>query len=306
MDKHGDSVFQVSLTELAFTLVLLMLLLLGWRLADVYSERNSLHANLLACQELQNHLGGICKPDPEDPIEPMMPCIKCVSVRGKMSKDEARQSIEFGKELVEQFKAHNQTDKSLDAFKDEMLLAAQKLAEGHSLVTDTEQQRLLDKASAAIASNKRLKQENSTLKEAHKQLEADNETLRIQKGYLQRIARTGEPSCWITAETYKPQYLFDIVIEKDSSYSIKPYWPADREKEALAIPGVKEMIEKKNLSRPEFNFLADKIYQYSRAQKPDACRFFVRMTSRIPERSVADSARLNLENYFYKLEILSK
>lgn len=303
---NNDSVFQISLTELAFTLVLLMLLLLGWRLADIYDERNALHDNLLKFQEIQSRLGGICKPDPEDPIEPMMPCIKCVSEVGKMSKDEARYSIEFGKELVEQFKANNKTNKSLDAFQEEMILVAQKLAEGHNLVTDVEQQKILDEATAAIAARRVLEQENQLLKEAQVQLQTDNKSLRIQKGYLQRVARTGEPSCWITAETYKPQYLLDIVIEEDSSYSVRPYWPKEREQTALAIPGVKQMIAKKNLTRSEFNFYAKQIYDFSRAQKPDACRFFVRMKSKIPNRSIADTARLNLENYFYKLEILEK
>lgn len=38
MDAKDDSVFQVSLTEIAFTLVLLMLLLLGHRLAVSLQE----------------------------------------------------------------------------------------------------------------------------------------------------------------------------------------------------------------------------------------------------------------------------
>lgn len=304
MVKKDDSVFQVSLTELAFTLVLLMLLLLGWRLADIFNEKNNLQKNLSEFQALQSRLGGICKPDPEDPIEPMMPCIKCVSEVGKMNKEEARQAIDFGKELVEQFKANKKIEKSLDDFKEEMILVAQKLAQGQVLVTNSEQQKMLDEAAAAIAERDSLVKDNLLLKEAQGQLKADNETLRIQKGYLQRVARTGEPSCWITAETYKPQYLLDIVIEEDSTYTIKSYWPKDRSKEALSVPGVKQMVEKENLTRSEFNYYAGQIYDYSRAQKPDGCRFFVRMKSRIPDRNVADRARLNLENYFYKLEIV--
>ena len=38
MSKKDDSVFQVSLTEIAFTLVLLMLLLLGHRLVVTLQE----------------------------------------------------------------------------------------------------------------------------------------------------------------------------------------------------------------------------------------------------------------------------
>lgn len=295
MSKKDDSVFQVSLTELAFTLVLILLLLLGWRVGNLSKQ-------LEVAKEITNM--GICKLDPnENFVDTLMPCAKCVAKVEDLDVKDARMSIDLGKELVEQFKSHNTSKKSLEDFKKEMAEAAKKLAVGHSLVTDEEQQKKLDEAVKAIAKNQELEEENSLLRKEYGKLTADNKELHAQKSNLQN--RVGWPSCWITAETYKPQFLFNVVINEDSSYTVTPGWPEDKEAAALSVPGVKEMIEKEHLTKRQFNHYGAKILAYSKAYKKGECRFFVRMKSNIPDRPTADRARLNLENYFYKHEILN-
>jgi hypothetical protein len=44
------------------------------------------------------------------------------------------------------------------------------------------------------------------------------------------------------------------------------------------------------------------ILEIGKQNKPEACRFFVRMKSEIEDRATADKARLTIENAFYKFE----
>ena len=303
MTPKSDSVFQVSLTEIAFTLVLLLLLLLGARLTDVETRLDTKSeelqqsllliekqkAELAMVQKINNRYGGVCTTLPDDPLDNMMPCEKCVAAAGKMTRDEAKKSIAFGKQLFEQWKAHSQDKKSFAEFKRKMEEAATKLAKGHTLVTNQEIQDHLDKAQVSIEEADRVKKANDTLLQ--------------QNAYLQRYKGAGAPPCWITAETYKPQFLFNVLIKNDSLYEVEPGWPQERILEALAVPGVRDMVEKRNLSRSEFNHYSSLILDYSKKMEPAACRFFVRMRSEIPDRVTADKARRNLENYFYKLEL---
>lgn len=289
MSQKSDGVFQSSLTEIAFTLVLLLILLLGARLADTTQELEKKRVELKQFHEMNDRYGGVCSALPEDPLDDMMPCVKCVAAAGRMKEEEAKKSIDFGKKLFEQWKAHSRNRLSFDDFKRKMEEAAAKLAKGHTLITNQELQKQADKAQALMDEAERIRKSNNTLLQ--------------QNAYLQRYKGAGDPPCWITAETYKPQYLFNVLIKADSSYEVEPGWPEELHGEALSVPGVKEMVEKRYLSRTEFNRYSGQILQYSENMKPAACRFFVRMKSEIPDRVTADKARRNLENYFYKLEL---
>jgi hypothetical protein len=44
------------------------------------------------------------------------------------------------------------------------------------------------------------------------------------------------------------------------------------------------------------------ILEIGKQNKPETCRFFVRMKSEIEDRATADKARLTIENAFYKFE----
>lgn len=46
------------------------------------------------------------------------------------------------------------------------------------------------------------------------------------------------------------------------------------------------------------------IMEHSQQRKPQACRHFVTMTSQVLNRVEGDKARLNLEQFFYKFEIV--
>ena len=292
MDAKDDSVFQVSLTEIAFTLVLLMLLLLGHRLAvslQEISRQKELIEHYEYISQNKTKFGGMCTPDPEDPIDTMMPCIKCLSVAGKLTKEESSRSIELGRNLLEQWKAHDSKVK-FDEYQKKVSEIANKLAQGKKVVALEEIQEMAQKVEA--------------LTEEHKSLVSSNKKLMTQNAYLQRRAGMDDPPCWISEETFRPQYLFSVLIRSDLRYEVVPNWPKERETEAYAIPGVKEMVKQRLLPRSEFNRYSGLILEHSKQNQPQACRHFVVMRSEIPDRVVGDKARLNLEQFFYKYEIV--
>ena len=299
MSKKDDSVFQVSLTEIAFTLVLLMLLLLGHRLVvtlQEISQQKSLidqqREQIQKYEYIQNNLqkfGGMCTPDPEDPIDTMMPCVKCLSVAGRLTKEDSAKSIDLGKNMVEQWKAQGEKI-NFDDYQQKLAEAAVKIAQGKEVLLGEEIQKLVAEAKAATMERE--------------QLIASNEKLTAQNAYFQRRAGMDDPPCWLSDKAFRPQYLFAVTILPDQSYVVAPNWPREREEEAYTIPGVKEMVQKKHLSRAEFNRYSTMIMEHSQQRKPQACRHFVTMTSQVLNRVEGDKARLNLEQFFYKFEIV--
>lgn len=299
MSSKDDSVFQVSLTEIAFTLVLLMLLLLGHRLfvtlQEINQQQDLIDRQREQIQKYENiqanlqKFGGMCTPDPEDPIDTMMPCVKCLSVAGRLSKEDSAKSIDLGKNMVEQWKAQGKKV-TFEDYQQKLSEIAEKIAQGKEVLLGEEIQKLVAEAKAATMERE--------------SLVASNKRLTAQNAYFQRRAGMDDPPCWLSEKAFRPQYLFAVTILPDQSYVVVPNWPKEREEEAYAIPGVQEMVKKKHLTRSEFNRYSSMILEHSKQRKPQACRHFVTMTSRVADRVDGDRARLNLEQFFYKFEIL--
>ncbi len=151
MSSKRDSVFQVSLTEIAFTIILLLVMLFGARLTSSIRTEHEQAAQLAEktreveiLKEQLQQFGGICKPDPEDPVEPMMPCIKCVSVLGKMTKEEAADSLNLGQELMRLWKALQHPDRKLTVDDYKQLLLANGRDYASSPLTREEIERRTD------------------------------------------------------------------------------------------------------------------------------------------------------------------
>lgn len=165
MSEKKDSVFQVSITEIAFTLILLLVLLLGIKLMHNADELNQQHETIVRQEqkliEMKEALtritqyGGICRPDEDDPVDPMMPCNKCVSVIGKISKDDAAKAIDIGRKVVEQWNAHKKDGQDFKQFANDLLNTASLIAQGERPAFEGE---LADRIKALTAEKKSLEQ----------------------------------------------------------------------------------------------------------------------------------------------------
>lgn len=317
MKIKDDSVFQVSLTEIAFTLVILLILLLGSMIYQEMKEQEELQEKYLQLEQY----GGICRPDPDDPLDPMMPCIKCVSVKASIDKEEARDAIDLGRKLLEQIKAHTEDKLRIHEIKQRLLSVASGLSQGEKILFESDNkelyeqlmqlqkdnQRLISERDTLLIEQQKLADEQQKLADEHQKLSFEHKDLLGNVAKYKELAKVRQneaPPCWISDETTRVEYLFDIVINKDfylvtagDGFNID-----NRKQEALNIPGVKEMLSKKSVTPAEFKSYAKQIYDYGRTRKPLACRFFVTMKSEIPDRKSADQARFTLENYFYKYE----
>lgn len=133
-------------------------------------------------------------------------------------------------------------------------------------------------------------------------LRKENSDLRGQVAFLKRRldARGGRdyPPCWAD-ESGKVEFLYAIELRSDSVV-VTPAWPAKRETDAKALPGLSTTLAEPHTYS---NFVSSirGVFNWSKAQDPE-CRHYVQLKSSIPDAVQSDRARLMVENYFYKVE----
>ncbi|GAB1825496.1 MAG: hypothetical protein KH037_00695 [Burkholderiales bacterium] len=323
--KKNNEVFHISLTELAFTLVLILVMLLGTRLVSEHNKANEQDKIIQQQKEVIETLSektGLCRPDPDDPITPLMPCNKCLSVVAHISKSQAALAIDLGKALTDVIESSSLEENYLN-LKERLIEAAKMVADGKQLADKKdliETSEKLEASQKEVASLSKIlskfKEENKTkfdalmelneLRNKVAQCEKDIQTMDTQNKYLARIAGLGYPPCWVGANG-KPQYLFNIDLLPDDRIIVNRAWPEERNQDALSMEPVVQVQKYFGQSVPMSEFLssANKILKISNETKPSACRHFVILKNHIPDRHTGDKQRLKIENSFYKLEILA-
>lgn len=299
-----NEVFHVSLVEIAFTLVLLLTMLLGTRLMSVHNksvEQEEIISNqkeVIKNLELLTTNAGLCKPDPDDPISPMMPCNKCLSVVAHISKKDAMESIDLGRELTKILREIN-PDANYENFKDELKKVATLVSEGKEIVDKDELQstvaqlestqkdlnlaqtqlqelqEILQKENEEGLSRVDLHNQIASLQNQITKYEKDIQTIDTQNKYLARIAGLGYPPCWVGSNG-KPQYLFSIDLLPDDKVIVNRAWPEERNQEALEMAPVRDVQKYfgEIVPLPRFLPSANQILDISNNTKPSACRHF--------------------------------
>ena len=314
MSEKKDSVFQVSITEIAFTLILLLVLLLGIKLMHNADELNQQHETIVRQEqkliEMKEALtritqyGGICRPDEDDPVDPMMPCNKCVSVIGKISKDDAAKDIDIGRKVVEQWNAHKKDGQDFKQFANDLLNTASLIAQGERPAFEGE---LADRIKALTAEKKSLEQQMQALEEQladSKTLESNLQTCLASNAFYKRRAGLDNPPCWLTKNN-KPGYIFNVTLLPDDKLIVERGWPEEFASKAAELAPVQELQDVFGKEIPVSQFLpvVQKMRQIGDQTKPEACRHFVRLRNTIPDRPTADRTRIQIEQGFYKFEV---
>jgi hypothetical protein len=134
-------------------------------------------------------------------------------------------------------------------------------------------------------------------------LAKENADLRGQVMFLRNRleARGGRdyPPCWAD-ESGKVEFLASIDLRPDAIV-VAPAWPAKREADAKALPGIQELLDGSH-TFAEFQSRVSGVFDWSRKQDPQ-CRHYVQLRSNISDAVQSDRARLMVENYFYKVEL---
>ena len=330
MNKHNESVFQLSLTEIAFTLVLLLILLLGFKLSDTLFELRSKEQTIemqkkdlqrLSSQidehkkqinnqandikrfrDLLNTYSRLIKIDPDDPADNLAPCWQCIAGKKELTEDEVQKRYYLGEEILKAL-AKFQNNPEVARYRLKLVEAAELIGQGQVLVTE---QVLLNQM-------QQIQQERHSLEQKLNDVALERDFFRGKNGGKDK------PSCLINPLTKKEDYLFTVKMFKDEKTNLPIYevtkpsdgWTKEVERQVESVPGVMEMLEKGRMTQREFTRLGNRILEnsYKKLIGSDgkegfeACRYYVVMDNNyIEDARTAKAARKKLEEYFYKDE----
>lgn len=381
MAQRNDQVFQLSLTELAFTIIFILLLLLGYLIFSEQRESRSIRAKLVAMQRDQGLAAAMEKardtlaatlkdagvPDPNAVITKMIAVEDVRAERDQLKQKVAdldaklTSLIELSEKIKEAAKmarpdaTQEQVDSAMAlqaqvkrAMDSELALpASPPLAPTSSSGVSPVRPASRATSATAAPSQKRPKDASEYVKQAiavtkalkeqlkqqlDKELPPGQETKFIESlvAASKRIndAPDGDPSktiedlrgqvkflekklgghggrdfppCWVDSNA-KIQYLF-LIETKPDAIVVTPSWPPTREADARDLPGMAEVLSGSPHSYNDFFRRIQGIFAWSKQHNPE-CRHYAQIKSAIPEAVQSDRVRLQVENYFYKYEIL--
>ena len=366
MAQKNDQIFQLSLTELAFTIIFLLMLLLGYlvhmeqtaRLAaetelsqvrsleqataslesakssfaaqikrsptlspdevistliaqgDVRKERDilqsrvdDLDAKLTALTAIQNEIEKLSKSDGKDLTKEKIESALALQEKVLQSFSEPAPHTQNNSPSQKPPPSKPNSKELLDKVKQALdvtqeLKSQLKAKMDIDLKSGEASQHIKDMVSAAKRYSDLSRQTGSP-----EQARKENADLRGQVAFLKNKldARGGRdyPPCWADEKTGKVEFLFSVEV-RPSNVVVTPEWPAHRESDARALPGLAAILAGSPLSYPNFVSSIQGIYKSSVDLQ---CRHYVLLKSSISDAVESDRARLLVENYFYKAEV---
>ena len=106
----------------------------------------------------------------------------------------------------------------------------------------------------------------------------------------------GNPQCYLRPSD-RTETLLSVTMYNDG-FMVKPEWDQRVTTEALAIPGIKVLIQDKLISPGEFKRAGMKIYLWENRQDPQ-CRFFVSLYNQADQVKPLIRNRQLVEDVFY-------
>jgi hypothetical protein len=288
--RRNDQVFQLSLTEIAFTIAFILLLLLGYSIWQAQSGRDAAQAALAEALARQREAGTLERARSDlaaalrsagasDPNAALSKLVEASALRAE--RDQLRQQVD---DLDARLSA-------LAPLKGPASAASPATAAARAVAAGTGASR----AKAAVPAA-----ESAAL------AEKENANLRGQVAYLaNRLGATSGhggrdfPPCWAD-ESGRVEFLFAIET-RPGEVVVVPAWPVRRQAAARALPNV-DALTAAPLANQDFVRLVQPLLDWSHAQQPE-CRHYVELRSSIADAVQSDRARLMVERYFYKSEV---
>lgn len=265
-----DTVFQLSLTELAFILIFVVLLLIGSKFVIVGREQAECEQQKDACYAQL----------PKILADPNAALTELANVP-KLREENAELQSQLAK-TTERLKALESLEAKMpDAVE---IAKAREFMEGYE---EAHGKKLPSIQTKDIG--KKLGGLGKDLTNCQGQL---NHCVKATKGY-------GLPPCWVD-ENDQIEYMFDVTIHADG-VRVNGVWPPRREQEVAAMPAVNETAAVRSMDLPKFKELTAPIFRASKAANPE-CRHYV-ILRRDPNMRDIDRfnlIRLGVEDFFYK------
>jgi len=309
--EKKDAVFQLSLTELAFILVFLMLLLAGVKsLLDQgelvaekeKSRRNLAEKNLCeksiskqnACESIQKNLGeGRTTAELAIAAQQIIDSQKkeIEQLRALVTDGDARLTAFVS--IEELLKQKDGAEKLKGLLTSSVVAASQLQAITGKKLEPGKEGELIKAVSDALASSRTCESAKSEASQCKSELGF----------YVSKYKKDGFglPPCWIDADS-KVEYLF--VAELGSrGISLRPAWPNLRREEAEKFQDMNSLLSDKPHSLEAFMQLTQGIFRSSKQSMPE-CRHYVRLrrSTDLQDISRFNQMRLGVENHFYKLD----
>lgn len=171
--------------------------------------------------------------------------------------------------------------------------------QGEALPSD----RLLDRAKEYVVAWRIVQTDEGGIEGLLPRLVRENHDLRGQAVWWQTQlqARGGRdyPPCWVEESTGKAQYVFTIELV-ENGLVIKPSWPPERESDALSSLGITNLVGGGYLSLGMFRSRVQTLDNESRTKQ---CRHYIRLVNRVRQLSTFNRLRYAVEEFFYKFEV---
>jgi hypothetical protein len=283
-----DQVFQLSLTELAFTVVFLLLLLTGLMVVNTERERDAARKSEQAIRDQHAYLTA-----KEAAVAEVWTQIRLALAQAGV-KDLDERLSDLVRWTSERARVEGLRSRIDDLYS--RLAALEEVRRTLERVAPQDQQRTARQlAEAAIATLHGLEsatgQRIETGKEFHTAsrlaaqakrsgaLAAENARLKAQLAFMNRQATAtgatrgfGLPPCWAD-ESGRVQRIVDVTIS-DTGLTIQAAWPTERAHDVLALPGLLSMVsDARPLDFAAFRERVRPVYEWSRKQEPE-CRHY--------------------------------
>jgi hypothetical protein len=277
-----DSLFQLSLTELAFILVFVVLLLIGAKLVLDRGEADKSQEMLTACVQEKNDCVEALAKGGGDPNVIIDTLVNAPKLRKELEESRAREQ-----ELQEKLKAFAALR---EKFPDPARVkAAEDFLDAYEKGTKTPLSPDAAKKQGEDAA--RLARE---LDNCRGQLKHCVRVTGAPKGY-------GLPPCWLDSAG-QIQYLLNVEIRPDG-LAVERAWLPERDDDANQLPGLRTTLEAGVQSLDQFKSNTQAILGLSKRANPE-CRHYV-VIRRAPSLRDIDQfnrLRLGVEDHFYKLD----
>lgn len=135
------------------------------------------------------------------------------------------------------------------------------------------------------------------------ELQKANKDLRGQVQFLQNRLNKGRggdlPPCWVNELSGKAE-MFLTVNMRENNLTFEPAWPQARQEDAMALPGIRELMATTSRTYESFLQAAKPVSDLGMQKE---CKYYVRLASQIQDAVTSDRRRLMIENLFYKVEV---
>lgn len=315
--NQRDDVFQISLTELAFTIIFLILVLVGLTIKKSDEEMDVLIKRDIVENILTNIKEVVTEPNSLSNKNSTESLLKKLS-----ENEEAKKIAEEYKKILEEL------DKELSNLKEIKMLANQNEINKEKTSVEKESDLISTIKSSIIfrqeienkigekIDNTNIKNSASIItsklnelnklevdKDSTVSLSKENTDLKGQvvwlKNKLNANGGRDYPPCWAEEVSGKPQYLFIINI-LSSGFQIDSAWSESREHDASLLPGISSVLDHSIYSIDSFR---ERVAAINKNSIEKNCRHYVKLINRVNDLQFFNKHRFAVEEFFYKYEI---